>query len=117
MSDNKEQNKEQNRIEMENPKKFRYMVNSREPLYLPPIRCKSCGHLLGEKWYKYTQELRKLTGGDFSTIPQRSVDINLIKENNKTAEGNIMDKLGIIKYCCRTVIITNPSNRTAIDYD
>lgn len=98
------------------PMNVRYMVNSRAPLYLPPINCHTCGHLIGNLWYIYTKKLRDLTDGDFSNVPQRAVDVKILKKN-KTKEGEIMDELGLIKYCCRRTILTVPQNKTAVKYD
>jgi DNA-directed RNA polymerase I, II, and III subunit RPABC5 len=49
-----------------------------------PIRCFSCGKVIGNKWEKY---------------------LSLIKENNTEKEA--MDKLGLNRYCCRVMVLTH----------
>ncbi len=49
-----------------------------------PIRCFSCGKVLADKWEKFQEE---------------------IKKGKKPAE--VLDELGITRYCCRTVMITH----------
>ena len=49
-----------------------------------PIRCISCGELIGDKWEKYSEELS--AGKD----PKK-----------------ILDDLKVDKYCCRSIITTH----------
>jgi DNA-directed RNA polymerase subunit N (RpoN/RPB10) len=64
-----------------------------------PVRCFTCGNVLADKYRYYQEEVRKMKlakGQDIDSV------IYLTKENKgKTPEGEVMDKLGLVKYCCR----------------
>ena len=64
-----------------------------------PIRCFTCGKILGDKWRKYREEVEK-NGGHQDTI----IDINS-KTIKETLEGKAMDKLNIKRYCCRRIML------------
>lgn len=49
-----------------------------------PVRCISCGEIVGDKWEKFSSELA------------------LGKDPKK-----ILDSLKVEKYCCRSTLITN----------
>jgi len=51
---------------------------------MAPVRCFSCGTLIGDKWEDYA---RRVQGG----------------ETPKT----VLDDLGIKRYCCRRMILSN----------
>lgn len=49
-----------------------------------PVRCLSCGKVIGDKWEEYTERVED--GED---------------------KGEVLDDLGVEKYCCRTVFLTH----------
>ena len=49
-----------------------------------PVRCFSCGKVIGSKWEPY---------------------LELLKEGNSEAQS--LDKLNIKRYCCRRMILTH----------
>lgn len=49
-----------------------------------PIRCFTCGKVIGNKWDNY---------------------LELVKQN--LSEGEAMDKLKLHRYCCRRMILTH----------
>ncbi|KAJ3364054.1 DNA-directed RNA polymerases I, II, and III subunit RPABC5 [Allomyces javanicus] len=49
-----------------------------------PVRCFSCGKVIGNKWEQYLQLLQ----ADYS-------------------EGHAMDSLGLKRYCCRRMVLTH----------
>ncbi len=51
---------------------------------LIPIRCFTCGKPIGHLWEKYQKEVK-------------------VGRNQK----NILDKLGLDRYCCRSVFLTH----------
>jgi DNA-directed RNA polymerase I, II, and III subunit RPABC5 len=70
-----------------------------------PIKCFTCGELLADKYRYYIEEVRK-----------RKIDnnINLDKviylttdHNLKTPEGDVLDYLGLNKFCCRRHMLTH----------
>lgn len=64
-----------------------------------PVRCFTCGNVLADKYRYYQEKVRKMKlakGQDIESV------IYLTKENkSKTPEGEVMDELGLVKYCCR----------------
>lgn len=51
---------------------------------LIPIRCFTCGKVVANKWQRYTTAL---TEGQ--------------------ASGQILDELGLVRYCCRRMLISH----------
>ncbi|KAI3657344.1 hypothetical protein MP638_000822 [Amoeboaphelidium occidentale] len=49
-----------------------------------PVRCFSCGKIVGDKWDRYLEHL-----------------------NEGLTEGEAMDKLGLKRYCCRRMVLTH----------
>lgn len=70
-----------------------------------PIKCFTCGKVLADKYRYYAEEVRKrklAKGMDVEKV------LYLTKEfSEKTAEGEVMDELGLTKMCCRRHILTH----------
>jgi len=49
-----------------------------------PVRCFSCGKVIGDKWEEFQER---------------------VEDGEDTKE--VLDDLGLEKYCCRTVFLTN----------
>jgi DNA-directed RNA polymerase subunit N len=49
-----------------------------------PVRCLSCGKVIGDKWEDFQERVED--GED---------------------KGEVLDDLGVEKYCCRTVFLTH----------
>tara|TARA_B100001778_G_scaffold314665_1_gene300121 strand:+ start:91 stop:324 length:234 start_codon:yes stop_codon:yes gene_type:complete len=72
---------------------------------LIPVKCFTCGNVLANKYQYYLREVRKRK-------LDKGLEINTVKyltqENNeKTAEGEVMDILNLHKYCCRRHMLTH----------
>lgn len=70
-----------------------------------PVRCLSCGKVIGNKYYYYKKQVAELKAKE--NLPNNeltTININ-DKEVGKTIEGKVLDKLGITKDCCRTKIM------------
>ena len=70
-----------------------------------PVKCVTCGMVLADKYRFYLEEVRKRKLA-------KSQDINsvlyLTKEfTEKTAEGEVLDDLGLTKMCCRRHLLTH----------
>ena len=70
-----------------------------------PVRCFTCGKVLGNKYQYYLREVRqrKSTGG-------MEVDrVVYLAEGqvDKTPEGDVLDALGLNKMCCRRHMLTH----------
>ena len=69
-----------------------------------PVKCFTCGKVLANKYLYYIRKVRekKLSDG----LEGDDV-VYLTKENvKKTPEGEVMDQLGLTKYCCRRHMLT-----------
>ncbi|CAE6474544.1 unnamed protein product [Rhizoctonia solani] len=49
-----------------------------------PVRCFTCGKVIGDKWEDYVKLLR-----------------------DDVTEGDAMDQLGLKRYCCRRMVLTH----------
>ncbi|GMM53241.1 DNA-directed RNA polymerase core subunit [Starmerella bacillaris] len=50
-----------------------------------PVRCFSCGKVVGDKWEPYLKLL----------------------QDEGISEGDALDKLGLKRYCCRRMVLTH----------
>lgn len=70
-----------------------------------PVKCFTCGKVLADKYQFYIREVRKMKieqGQD----PEKVV--YLTKENvTKTPEGEVLDRLGLVRMCCRRHMLTH----------
>jgi len=55
-----------------------------------PVRCFSCGKVVGDLWTRYVKLIEE--GGP---------------EGKGIDEGPALDELGLTRYCCRRMLITN----------
>ena len=71
-----------------------------------PVRCITCGKVIGDKWYTY---LDKVNEKKFMNKEVNDDNIIFIKNDNvnKTTEGNVLDELGMTRYCCRRMFLSN----------
>ena len=70
-----------------------------------PVRCFTCGEVLGNKYRYYLREVRKRKS-------QKNADVDrivylTIDNVHKTPEGEVMDELQLVKQCCRRHILTH----------
>jgi len=69
-----------------------------------PVRCVTCGKVIGSKYYYYKEEVaaRKKKAG----LPNEDTVINMNASHiEKTIEGQILDELGLVRLCCRKVFL------------
>ena len=71
-----------------------------------PVKCFTCGMVLGNKYRFYVEEVRK------RKITRDGLEINkvlyLTKEfHEKTPEGEVLDELNMRKMCCRRHFLTH----------
>jgi DNA-directed RNA polymerase subunit N (RpoN/RPB10) len=70
-----------------------------------PVKCFTCGKVLADLYRYYITEVRKM-----KTEKDMEVDnvIYLTKvQTDKTAEGEVMDRLLVNKLCCRRHMLTH----------
>ena len=75
-----------------------------------PVKCFTCGMVIGDKYRFYVQEVRKKKmtrkmGEDLMDVDKV---LYLTKDfHEKTAEGEVLDELGLVKMCCRRHLLTH----------
>ncbi|MDC1151202.1 RpoN/RPB10 RNA polymerase subunit family protein [Pelagibacteraceae bacterium] len=70
-----------------------------------PVKCFTCGNVLADKYRYYQTEVRRI-----KTSKGLSVEkvVYLTKTNvEKTAEGEVLDTLGLTNVCCRRHMLTH----------
>ena len=70
-----------------------------------PVKCFTCGMVIGDKYRYYVEEVRKRKLA-------RDMDISKVlyltmQFREKTPEGEVMDELGLNKMCCRRHMLTH----------
>ena len=70
-----------------------------------PIKCFTCGKVIADKYDYYQRQVRKIK-------MDRNMEVDkviyLTKEFvDKTPEGEVLDKLGLTKMCCRRHLLTH----------
>ena len=70
-----------------------------------PVKCFTCGKVIGDKYRAYLEKVRQRKVGDDSKVvyltPEKS---GLPKETPESIE---MNNLGIVKMCCRRHFLTH----------
>lgn len=70
---------------------------------LIPVRCFTCGKVLGDKWVYYEAKCALLQDGN-GTPPAASP---AVVEAGLTARGRILDELLLHRLCCRRHFLTH----------
>lgn len=66
-----------------------------------PIRCFTCGKIMADKIDYYNEELEKLKA------QKKDINDPLYKNFDKIHTKEILDNLGLTRYCCRRNLISN----------
>ena len=68
-----------------------------------PIRCFSCNKLIGDKYTAYLNEISK-----HNEKKDTIINTNLIENGSieKSHQGLVLDELGIKRFCCRRMFLT-----------
>jgi len=77
---------------------------------LIPPRCYTCGKVLADKYEYYKKELirKKLAYKQDNNTEKDPLMIDIsVDDVKKTVAGEIMDELGLIRICCRKVMLTS----------
>lgn len=70
-----------------------------------PIRCFTCGKVIAHLWETYLEKLQiKYNSKEFKINVVETKNIN---NDMKTPEAEILDELGINRYCCRRMILAH----------
>ena len=77
-----------------------------------PIRCFTCGNVIGDKWIPFVKLISEKKNESKSNI-DNNLDIEYIniKDDDemieKSIEGKCMDELNLHRYCCRRMFLGN----------
>lgn len=63
-----------------------------------PVRCFTCGKVIGNKWDAYLQHLQVF-------IKQSFLFTNFFKDGS--TEGDALDQLNLRRYCCRRMLLSH----------
>jgi len=70
-----------------------------------PVKCFTCGKVVGNKYEFYQKEVRRLKMARGMEVDKV---VYLTEEFvDKTPEGEVLDKLGLNKMCCRRHLLTH----------
>ncbi len=70
-----------------------------------PVKCFTCGKVLANKYQYYVREVRKAKAATDVALDEV---IYLTSGNaEKTAEGKVLDRLGLSRICCRRHMLTH----------
>ncbi len=68
-----------------------------------PIRCMNCGNILADKWRYYQEQVKRLRKENNFPQPLYMDGTSV----PRTAESEVLNKLGLTRYCCRKHMLTN----------
>jgi DNA-directed RNA polymerase subunit N (RpoN/RPB10) len=76
-----------------------------------PVKCFTCGCVLGNKYRYFQNEVRRLKKNINETNPEKYAHIDKVeyfthKNMEKTPEGRVLDDLGL-DVCCRRIMLTH----------
>ena len=69
-----------------------------------PVKCFTCGEVLANKYRYYQQEVRKIKQSE--NINNDVLYLNE-KNNVKSPEGRVLDKLQLVNMCCRRHMLSH----------
>ena len=84
---------------------------------LIPPRCFTCGEIIADKWEIYIKTVNQIKNDDKSTHVNNELDIEYIdikKPVEKSIGGQVLDDMGIHKYCCRMPFLSTVHLITSI---
>ena len=85
---------------------------------LIPPRCFTCGEITADKWIPFIKTIHERKGKSNEDLKNNDLDIQYINVNDKvikkSIEGQVLDEMGIHKYCCRLPFLSNVHLITSI---
>ena len=85
---------------------------------LIPPRCFTCGEIIADKWEPFIKTINERKGKNNEDLKNNELDIQYINVNDKvikkSIEGQVLDDMGIHKYCCRLPFLSNVHLITSI---
>jgi len=79
-------------------------------MIIPP-RCFTCGEIIADKWDPFIRTVNERKNKSGEDLKNNDLDIKFIDITQKTVEksieGQVLDDMGLHKYCCRVPFLTN----------
>jgi len=73
-----------------------------------PIRCFTCNKVISDKWIPFIEKVNeKKKNSKTDDIKDLDIEYINLKKPNKSIEGEVMDELGLKRYCCRRMFLGN----------
>lgn len=72
-----------------------------------PVRCFTCGKTISDKWIPFIEEVNNKKQKETTDIKDLDIEYINLDKPNKSIEGEVMDDLGLHRYCCRRMILGN----------
>ena len=69
-----------------------------------PIRCMNCGNLLADKWLFYQEKVKELRASSSAPSATLYMDGKSVPD---TPENQVLNALGLRRYCCRKHMLTH----------
>jgi DNA-directed RNA polymerase I, II, and III subunit RPABC5 len=70
-----------------------------------PVRCMTCGSMIGSKYLRYQQYINELSGTTMNKHNYITQDVSDLL--NDTVEKLALDNVGLTRYCCRRHLLTH----------
>ena len=75
---------------------------------LIPVRCFTCGKTVSDKWIPFIKGVNeKKDRNNNNDVKDLDIEYIDLENPNKSIEGEVMDELGLHRYCCRRMILGN----------
>lgn len=71
-----------------------------------PVRCFTCGNVIGNKYRYYQAEVRKRRV-DMNKENMEKVTYFSVGNQEKSVDGIVLDEMGITNMCCRIKFMTH----------
>ena len=72
-----------------------------------PVRCFTCGKTISDKWIPFIEEVNEKKQKETNDIKDLDIEYINLDKPNKSIEGEVMDNLGLHRYCCRRMFLGN----------
>ena len=72
-----------------------------------PVRCFTCNKVISDKWVPFIEKVNEKKDKSSETIKDLDIEYIDLKNPKKSIEGVVMDELGLHKYCCRRMFLSN----------
>ena len=76
-----------------------------------PVRCFTCNSVIADKWNPYIELVKKEKSKSkqevTSDLDLDYIDVDSGKKVEKSIEGEVLDKIGLTKQCCRRHMLTH----------